>query len=54
MKTLARVLVGLGAAADPPDVEVQWVGGQVERWTDVPVRRWTTLREGEGPGSTSP
>jgi len=49
-----RVLVGLGAAGDAPDVEVHWIGGEVERFEDVAVRRWTTLREGEGVRSHTP
>ena len=43
-----RVLVGLGASADAPDVEVRWPSGRAEAWDAVPVDRYTTLTEGEG------
>ena len=45
-----RVLVGLGPAAAAPRVRVIWPGGLVEEWTDVPIDRYTTLREGTGRG----
>jgi hypothetical protein len=41
-----RVLVGLGMSAEPPRVRVRWPNGRVEEWPDVPVDRWTTLKEG--------
>jgi hypothetical protein len=41
-----RVLVGLGTSADPVTVRVQWPGGRLETWPDLPVDRWTTLVEG--------
>jgi hypothetical protein len=43
-----RVLVGLGSAVTIAKVRVEWPGGKVEEWTDVPVDRYTTLKEGEG------
>ena len=43
-----RVLAGLGGSSDPPLIEVHWPGGRVETWAQVPIDRWTTLREGEG------
>ena len=43
-----RVLVGLGDTARIDKVRVQWPGGNAEEWTDVPVDRYTTLKEGEG------
>ena len=43
-----RVLVGLGTAADPVAVRVQWPDGRSEQWTDVPVDRFTTLTQGTG------
>ena len=43
-----RVLVGLADAAGPASVRVVWPGGSREAWLDLPVDRWTTLREGEG------
>jgi hypothetical protein len=43
-----RVLVGLGDSARIDKVRVEWPGGAAEEWTDVPVDRYTTLKEGEG------
>jgi hypothetical protein len=43
-----RVLVGLGASAQPPRVRVIWPSGRVEEWSQVGVDRYTTLREGSG------
>lgn len=43
-----RVLVGLGDTATIVKVRVEWPGGNAEEWTDVPVDRYTTLKEGEG------
>jgi enediyne biosynthesis protein E4 len=43
-----RVLVGLGDTATISKVRVEWPDGHAEEWTDVPVDRYTTLREGEG------
>jgi hypothetical protein len=44
-----RVLVGLGSsAASSVRVRVVWPGGRTESWNDVPVNRYTTLREGTG------
>jgi hypothetical protein len=43
-----RVLVGLGTSSERPRVRVQWPGGRVEEWADVPVGRYTTLVEGSG------
>lgn len=44
-----RVLVGLGASAEPPRVRVVWPGGRMEEWNTVAVDRWTTLTEGGAP-----
>jgi enediyne biosynthesis protein E4 len=44
----SRVLFGLGDTAKIVKVRVQWPDGNVEDWTDVPVDRYVTLREGEG------
>jgi hypothetical protein len=41
-----RVLVGLGPAADPVRVRVEWPDGTAEEWPGVPVDRWTTLTKG--------
>jgi hypothetical protein len=43
-----RVLVGLGDTASVGTVRVEWPGGNAEEWTNVPVDRYTTLKEGEG------
>jgi hypothetical protein len=45
-----RVLVGLGDTATNIDkVRVEWPpDGRVEEWTNVPLDRYTTLKEGEG------
>ena len=43
-----RVLVGLGASAEPPRVRVVWPSGRVEEWRDLPVDAYTTLTEGQG------
>jgi hypothetical protein len=43
-----RVLVGLGASADPVSITVQWPDGSQERWADLAVDRWTTVRQGTG------
>ena len=43
-----RVLVGLGASRTFPSVRVQWPNGRHEEWADVPIDRWTTLKEGSG------
>jgi hypothetical protein len=43
-----RVLVGLGDASRIDKVRVEWPDGTAEEWTDVPVDRYTTLKEGEG------
>ena len=44
-----RVLFGLGDTATAIDrIRVEWPDGRAEEWTDVPVDRYTTLKEGEG------
>jgi hypothetical protein len=43
-----RVLAGLGTSSEPPSIAVHWPGGRTEKWAEVPIDRWTTLREGEG------
>jgi hypothetical protein len=43
-----RVLVGLGDEAIVERVRVEWPGGKAEEWTDVPIDRYTTLKEGGG------
>ena len=41
-----RVLAGLGDSTERPTVRVRWPSGRVEEWTDVPIDRYTTLKEG--------
>jgi hypothetical protein len=43
-----RVHVGLGPAERVDAIEVQWPGGARETVTDLPARRFVTIREGEG------
>ena len=43
-----RVLVGLGDTADIGTIRVEWPDGNADEWTDVPVDRYTTLKEGDG------
>ena len=43
-----RVVAGLGSADAAPRVRVLWPSGRVEEWADLPVDRYTTLREGDG------
>jgi hypothetical protein len=42
-----RVLVGLGKTQSISRVLVEWPGGDAEEWTNVPVDRYTTLKQGE-------
>jgi predicted small lipoprotein YifL len=43
-----RVLAGLGGSTETPRVRVLWPSGHVEEWSEVPIDRWTTLRQGGG------
>jgi len=43
-----RVLFGLGDDPDVEKVRVEWPGGLVEEWRDLPLREYTTLRQGSG------
>ena len=43
-----RVLVGLGNTPSVSSVRVEWPGGSTEEWTNVPLDRYTTLKQGEG------
>jgi hypothetical protein len=45
-----RVLAGLGQSSKPVQVRVIWPGGASEEWKDVPVDRYTTLKEGTSAG----
>ena len=40
-----RVLVGLGESAEAVDVRVTWPNGKVDTWSQLPVDRYSTLRE---------
>jgi len=42
------VLVGMGQSAHVAKVRVVWPGGATEEWSNVPVDRYTTIREGTG------
>ena len=41
-----RVLVGLAGSTAVRGIQVTWPSGRVEEWSDVPVDRYTTVREG--------
>ena len=43
-----RVLAGLGGSSKMPRVHVVWPDGRTEDWTDVPINRYTTLKQGTG------
>ncbi len=43
-----RVLFGLGQAAKIEGVRVVWPDGAIEVWTNVPLRKYTTLEKGTG------
>lgn len=44
----ARVLFGLGEASGTATVQVTWPDGQHERFHDLPLRQYSSLRQGEG------
>jgi hypothetical protein len=43
-----RVVVGLGRSTAVRAIQVIWPSGQVEEWSDMPVDRYTIVREGSG------
>jgi len=43
-----RVLVGLGASTEPPQVRVIWPSGRSEVFPQVAIDRYATLTEGTG------
>ena len=49
-----RVLVGLGEGAEVTAVDVYWLDGSVERFTDLEVGVYQTLRRGGGQAAPSP
>jgi hypothetical protein len=42
-----RVLVGLGEGSEIDKVRIEWPGGTAEEWTDIPIDRYTTLKQGD-------
>ncbi|HEX9669978.1 MAG TPA: CRTAC1 family protein [Thermoanaerobaculia bacterium] len=48
-----RVLVGLGEASEVTAVRVHWPSGRSEEWAGLPLRAYTTLREGTGNAVTA-
>ncbi len=44
----AELHFGLGTAEGIEHLRVEWPGGEVEEWSDLPVDRRLVLREGEG------
>jgi hypothetical protein len=44
-----RVLVGLGASAERPRIQVRWPDGQQEEWPDAAIDQWTTIEQGRRP-----
>jgi hypothetical protein len=49
----ARVLAGLGSAAEPQRIRVIWPDGRAEEWPAVPTDRYITLKEGSSEASGS-
>jgi hypothetical protein len=49
-----RVLFGLGDAPEITKVQAHWVSGRVEEWNGLPLRKYTTLREGSGTTISAP
>jgi hypothetical protein len=43
-----RVLAGLGDTSKIDKIRVEWPDGTADEWTNVPVDRYTTLKQGEG------
>jgi hypothetical protein len=43
-----RVLFGLGDAPEVTKIRAYWVSGRIEEWSNLPLRQYTTLREGSG------
>jgi enediyne biosynthesis protein E4 len=43
-----RVLAGLGDSAEPVRVRVRWPDGRVEERSDLPIDRYSTVKEGSG------
>lgn len=47
-----RVLVGLGERDAVKAVRVKWPAGAIEQWRDLPLNRYSTLREGASTGGS--
>jgi enediyne biosynthesis protein E4 len=45
-----RVLVGLGQASRVEIVRVRWPDGSTEEWKNLPVNRYSILRQGASKG----
>ena len=43
-----RVMLGLGDSTAALDIRVTWPGGRTERWSSVPIDRYSTFKEGDG------
>jgi hypothetical protein len=44
-----RVLIGLDRLTKIKEAQIIWPDGTVERWRDLPVNRYSTLRQGSAP-----
>jgi hypothetical protein len=44
-----RLLIGLGAETAVKEVKITWPDGRQEVWSNLPIDRYTTLREGSAP-----
>lgn len=49
-----RIVFGLGDAPEITKVQAHWVSGRIEEWTNLPLGRYTTLREGSGVTKSAP
>jgi hypothetical protein len=49
-----RIVFGLGDAPEITKVQAHWISGRVEEWTDLPLGKYTTLREGSGVTKSAP
>ncbi len=48
------MLVGLGDQTEITAVEVLWPDGSSEKWTDLPINQYSTIRQGTGtPGEAN-
>ena len=49
-----RVLFGLGDSSSIDRVHVEWPDGSAEQWSDLPIDRYSTLRQGSGQPAEGP